>query len=1279
MLFDTTFVGRSSEDALAFIVEILQSSTEYSLIGKGLDGKTLLWNEGARRMYGYEADEILGTAASDILHPPEDIAARLPRVMMEESLRQGKWEGVLTRVRKNGQRFLARAAMTPRFDAAGKHTGYLLISKDITNDIALAEDLSLKTGELRTTNERLSALVDLNLHLGSELDLQRLLQSFGHAAREIVGARYAVTGIVNADGSRLQSLYADGMDAGTAARLGSPNPQSGVLRTVLREGQCVRVRNPGGDPAALGFAASRPPIHAWLGAPIASPTRIYGYIGLIDKVGLDEFSKEDERLAGILAAQVGRIYQNASLYAEVLRRASELEQEMSARQRTEKALAERVREGLLAGEVGAALTRSYTLKGMLQLCAEALVRHLDATFARIWAFNEAENILELKASAGLYTHIDGPHSRVPMDELKIGRIARERAPHLTNDVLNDPCVGDKEWAKRENLIAFAGYPLVVEDCLVGVVGMFARQPLNPATVAALGSVAHEIALGVERSRANDALRQREEHIRLLLDSTAEAIYGIDLQGRCSFANAACARLLGYTDPSQLLTRNMHDLMHHTRSDGSPCRAEECRIFQAFLQDQGSHVEDEVLWRVDGSSFPAEYWSHPIHCAGQVAGSVVTFLDITERRQLEEQFRKAQQRLRDVVVSSPAVLFTLALAADEVQSISWASDNLQEVLGHPPEVAIGPHWWLANVHPDDRGRVMSDTKADLFGRGHGTYEYRFRHGDGSYRWTRCDLRLIRDEAGRSSEAVGAWSDITERKRADEEQSKLREQLQQAQKLESVGRLAGGVAHDFNNLLTVINGYSDLSLKGLILGDPMRENIAEIRQAGQRATELVRQLLLLSRKQVTQASEVNLNDIITEVGKMLARVIGEDIRLEFALSPSLGWILADPGQLHQVLMNLAVNARDAMPGGGTLLIETANVDLEESYSQQHANVKPGPYVQLKVSDTGIGMTRDVISHIYEPFFSTKKAGEGTGLGLATVYGIVQQGGGSIWVYSEPGEGTTFTIYLPRIDAGLNLRQETEAEPDTLRGTETILVVEDQDQLRRMAGHVLRSYGYRVLEAANPGEALLHSERYAGPIHLLLTDVVMPGMTGPELAGRLKPLRKSMEVIFMSGYSERVVTDRLELASSYLQKPFSPEALAGKVRGVLGAPRLEGTILVVDDEPEVRGFLRKVLTGVSYHVLEAENGREAARQIESNEVDLVIMDLAMPEQEGIETIRALHQVRPRLKIIAISGQFAGPLLRAAELFGAQESLVKPIQPEDLLGAVARVMVGSSNGISE
>jgi PAS domain S-box-containing protein len=1142
----------------------------------------------------------------------------------------------------------------------------------------LTDELSQKADELRATNGRLSALVDLNLQLGSELDLRRLVQSFGHAAREIIGARYSVTGILDAEGLRLQSLYASGIDAETAAQLGSPDPQAGVLRTVLREGRCVRVSNPGGDPAVLGFSSSRPPIRAWLGAPIASPTRVYGYVGLIDKLGSDEFSKEDERLAVILAAQVGRVYENGSRYADLLRHASDLEREVAAHEQMEKILPGRVREGLLVGEVGAAFPRCGTLSEMLQLCAQGLVRHLDVVLARIWTFNDIQSILELRASAGLYTHIDGSHSRIPIGESEIGRIAQERTPHLTNDVMTDPLVSDKEWAKREGIVSFAGYPLIVEERLVGVVGMFACQALGTATLDVAGAVAQQIALGIERElvtserASGEALREREEHIRLLLDSTAEAIYGIDRRGRCTFANQASARFLGYVDPSQLLGRNMHSLVHHSRKDGTPYPVEECRIFRAFLQNQGSHIDDEVLWRADGSSFPAEYWSHPICRDGQAVGAVVTFLDITERRQLEDQFRRAQQRLRDVVASSPTVLFTLSVAEDQVQGISWTSENLREILGYPPEVAISPDWWVANVHPEDLERVKTQTNTDLFTRGHSTQEYRFRHIDGSYRWTRCDMRLIRDETGRPSEVVGARSDITERKRAEEEQFKLREQLQQAQKLESVSRLAGGVAHDFNNLLTVINGHSDLLLRDLAPDDPMHESVSEIGTAGKRAEALVRQLLLLSRKQVTQVSDVNLNDIVTEVEKMLARVIGEDIRLESVLSSSLGYGRADAGQVHQILMNLAINARDAMPGGGTLLIETANADLDDTYAERHPEVKPGPYVQLKVSDTGIGMPQDVMSHLFEPFFTTKNPGEGTGLGLATVYGIVKQSGGSIQVYSEPGIGTTFTIYLPRVDPGVKLQQEPEPEPapQSLRGTETVLVVEDQEQLRKMAGRVLRSYGYRVLEAANPGEALLHCERYAGPIHLMVTDVVMPRLTGPELAGRVKPLRPSMEVLFMSGYSERAITDRLELGGSYLSKPFSPEALATKVRGVLGSPRPAGTVLVVDDESSIRSFLRKILTGVGYRVLEAKNGREAVLQIETSEVDMMITDLAMPEQEGIETINLLRRQRPRLKIIAISGRFGADLLHTAELLGADATLAKPIQPKTLLDTVALVM---------
>jgi PAS domain S-box-containing protein len=928
--------------------------------------------------------------------------------------------------------------------------------------------------------------------------------------------------------------------------------------------------------------------------------------------------------------------------------------------------------GSLIGEVGTALTRSDTLHGLLQLCAEALVRHLDVAAVCIWIINETENVLELRASAGLDAHIEGARSKVPLDQFKMGRISQERAPHIAIDVLTDLRIRGRDWAGPENMVGFAAYPLMVDDRLLGSMEIFARHPVGTAAVEAIGSVAHQIALGIEHNRANQTLREREEHIRLLLDSTAEAIYGIDLQGRCTFANPACARLLGYGDPSHFLGRNMHDLMHHTRKDGAPYPVEECRIFLRFLQNQASHVDDEVLWRADGTSFPAEYWSHPICRDGKVAGAVVTFLDITERRQLEEQFRRAQQHLRDVVASSPAVLFTLALTPDEVQGVSWISDNLREILGYPLEAAIGPDWWLEKIHPEDLDGVTAPTLAELFSRSDRARDLRFRHADGHYRWFRCETRLIHDETGQPVGAVGAWSDITERRLAEEEQLKLREQLQQAQKLESIGRLAGGVAHDFNNLLTVINGYGDLLLKQLTPADPLYKMADEIRKAGQRAAELTRQLLLLSRKQVTQPAEVNLNDVIAEVERMLNRVIGEDIQLKSTLSPLLGHVLADPGQLHQVLMNLAVNARDAMPNGGTLLIETRNVDLDDAYTEQHPEMRPGPYVQLRVSDTGIGMTKDVMSHLFEPFYTTKKPGEGTGLGLATVYGIVKQSGGSIWTYSEPGKGTAFTIYLPRIMAGVRLKQESEPELESLRGTETILVVEDQEQLRKMAGSVLRSYGYRVLEAANPGEALLHCERYAGPIHLLLTDIAMPGITGPELADRVKPLRPAMEVVFMSGYSERAIADRLDLTGRYLAKPFSPDELASKVRGVLGAPRRAGTILVADDEPGVRSFLRDVLAGVGYDILEAEDGKEAVRKVETTQVDLVILDLAMPEQEGIETIQVLRRLRPQLRIIAVSGQFAGFLLRAAEQLGAQMSLAKPIEANDLLDAVARVMVG-------
>jgi signal transduction histidine kinase/DNA-binding NtrC family response regulator len=635
-----------------------------------------------------------------------------------------------------------------------------------------------------------------------------------------------------------------------------------------------------------------------------------------------------------------------------------------------------------------------------------------------------------------------------------------------------------------------------------------------------------------------------------------------------------------------------------------------------------------------------------------------------RRQAEKELAESQERLALAIEATQLGTFDFSPVTGK---LIW-SEVTNRHFGLPPGAEVNFETFVDGLHPDDRERVQ-DTVQNLRPGGDGKFAMEYRAvgiQDRVERWLSCWGRAFFDAEGKPVRFVGTTLDISGRRH-------LEDQFRQAQKLESVARLAGGVAHDFNNLLTVINGYGDMLLQKLRPGDPLYDLCSEIRIAGERAAALSGQLLVLSRKQVIQAKEVNLNDVIAEVEKMLGRLIGEDIQLKSILSPALGKVFADSGQIHQILMNLAINARDAMPLGGKLLIETGNIDLDDSFAEHHAEVKPGPYVQLKVSDTGAGMTKEVMAHLFEPFFTTKKAGQGTGLGLATVYGIVKQCGGSIWVYSEPGQGTSFKIYLPRIGSTETPRKALTAAARALRGWETILVVEDQDQLRKMAVRVLRSHGYKVHEAANPEEALLNSQRYKGPIHLLLTDVVMPGMSGRELADRLKPLRPDMEIICMSGYSEHAMLDRQMLNSAaYLAKPFSPEELAVKVRELLGPLRPAGTIVVTGSQPDVRRHLSGVLAEAGYLVLEARSVTEVIEQIEASDVDLLIADLAALEREGAQTIRTLRQERPRLKIIALSGDFAGSPIPAAEALGAHAALANPIQPDDLLESVARLMAG-------
>ncbi|MBC8031560.1 MAG: PAS domain S-box protein [Pyrinomonadaceae bacterium] len=686
--------------------------------------------------------------------------------------------------------------------------------------------------------------------------------------------------------------------------------------------------------------------------------------------------------------------------------------DITERKRVEETQARRADHALFRADVSAALTMGNApLKATLEACADAMVHHLDAAFARIWTLNPEEAMLELQASAGMYTHIDGPHSRVPVGSFKIGKIAEERAPHITNEVQTDPRVGDKEWARREGMVAFAGYPLLLENRVLGVMAMFAREQLAEDTLDALAAVSDLISQGIERRRTEEELRENEERYRMLFDSNPQPMWVYDLETLAFLAvNGSAVRHYGYSQ---------EEFLGMTIEDIRP--AAEIPSLHASLADSLEEVGLPRAWRhvkKDGTLIEVEITSHLLVFDGRRAELILAH-DITERQRLEA-----------------------ALLASQAQ------------------------------------------------------------------------------------------------------------LRQSQKLEAIGQLAGGVAHDFNNLLTAINGYSALALRRLGDDHPIASYLEEIKKAGDRAANLTRQLLAFGRKQLLQPLSLNLNDIVLDMNKMLKRLIGENIDLVAKLNPSLKQIKADPGQVEQVLVNLVVNARDAMPRGGTLTIETANAQLDGVYASKHVGVIPGSYIMLVVSDTGMGMDQETQARMFEPFFTTKEKGKGTGLGLSTVYGIVRQSGGNVWVYSELNRGTSFKIFLPQIDGEDGVNGDSVSVSGTARGSETVLLVEDEDMVRNLATEILKDSGYTVLEASGGEEAIGLCREHREPIHLLITDVVMPRMSGKDVAQQLQMIHPETKVLFMSGYTDEAIVHHgiVDADIAFIQKPFSENALALKIREVL-----------------------------------------------------------------------------------------------------------------------------------
>ncbi|MFH0789746.1 MAG: PAS domain S-box protein [Pseudomonadota bacterium] len=641
----------------------------------------------------------------------------------------------------------------------------------------------------------------------------------------------------------------------------------------------------------------------------------------------------------------------------------------------------------------------------------------------------------------------------------------------------------------------------------------------------------------ERRKAEEALRESEKKYHELFDFLPIPVYEMDLETNITSANRAIYEIFRGSEEDLKKGLKAWQLISPEEIEKSS------RNIQRLLKGEPVEDTEYTLRRLDGSVFPAIVISSAIYRDGKPVGLRGAIVDITDRKQAEEGFRQSEARYRTLVEESFDGIFI-----QRGSKIVFANQRLHKMLGYQEGELEGRDHWVV-YHPDYQSIALKRAQARMSGEeALSQYEVKLQCKDGTTfdGEVRARAILFGQEPG-----IQVWiRDITERKRAEEERDKLQEQLFQAQKMESVGRLAGGVAHDFNNLLTAIIGNAEMALMDEDKEGAKAEVLGEIIKAGERAAGLTRQLLAFSRKQVIQPEVADLNEVVSEMAKILRRLIGEDIELTTILAPDPGRVEVDVGQIEQVIMNLAVNARDSMPGGGKLTIETADVELDEEYAAGRVAVRSGPYVLLSVSDNGIGMTSEVQEQIFEPFFTTKEKGRGTGLGLATVYGIVKQSRGNIWVYSEPGQGTTFKIYLPRLDKSVEEVKRPGPKAEFRGGSETVLLVEDEEGIRNLALKMLQRFGYHVLTAKDGQEAREVFERHGGPIDLLLTDVIMPRMSGRELAERLEGLQAGIKVLFMSGYTDNAIVHHgiLDKGIAFIQKPFTPEELVRMVREVL-----------------------------------------------------------------------------------------------------------------------------------
>jgi PAS domain S-box-containing protein len=675
-------------------------------------------------------------------------------------------------------------------------------------------------------------------------------------------------------------------------------------------------------------------------------------------------------------------------------------------------------------------------------------------------------------------------------------------------------------------LALALAPLIV---LALVVHLGPEWRLPGFTLLGVSIVCYAARLGLSEFRQSQSAENVQRHA-LAMDASVDGMAIVNGMGIYSYANVAFALMMGYESVEEIVGKTWKQI-----ADPRDASSIEEDIAKA-LAEVGKWFGPLTMHRRDGSAFSMEMAVTKL----PNGGAVCACRDVTDRRRAENALFEAENKFRTLIEQVAAISYIAELGMDG--QWLYVSPQIESIFGYEPDEWLAMSTgWLKCIPAEDHATIRAAEEAAARGEPY-QLEYRVIRKDGNIVWV-SDTAVVVQGSDRHPVMEGLILDITERKL-------LETQLQQSHRMEAVGRLAGGIAHDFNNLLTIIKGYAELASNRAGITQPLNADIQQIGNAAERASTLVRQLLAFSRKQVMQPRAIDLNTVVLGLDSLLRRLMSEDIEMLTHCEDIVGTVRADPAQIEQVIMNLVVNARDAMPQGGRLTIETANVQLDANYARDHATVRPGSYVMLAVSDTGVGMDQETQAHIFEPFYTTKGGGHGTGLGLSTVYGIVKQSGGYIWVYSEPGQGTAFKVYLPVVDAAIESKAAQPEAPAASKGTEAVLLVEDEEAVRELARVVLAAQGYQVIVAENPAHAEELSIKHGHEIQLLLTDVVMPGMSGHDLARRVNARYPKIRVLYMSGYTDNVIAHGgvLERGVSFLQKPFTPRVLAAKVREVL-----------------------------------------------------------------------------------------------------------------------------------